>query len=189
MHKIPTLFQRNYDTDRLVRNEVTPGTEWVLAGEGVPTRKFDGTCCLIQNGKLYRRYTCKQGNMPPLDFEIDPDCDWKDPHQEGWLPVTCAPQERWHCEAFARGVNAYGSPLHDGTYELCGPKIQGNPERFPAHVLVPHSAERIPADPRTFEEIKAFLATADIEGIVWHHPDGRMAKVKTKDFGMQRRKP
>ena len=83
----------------------------------------------------------------------------------------------------------FRSPLHDGTYELCGPKIQGNPERFPAHVLVPHSAERIPADPRTFEEIKAFLATADIEGIVWHHPDGRMAKVKTKDFGMQRRKP
>jgi hypothetical protein len=23
----------------------------------------------------------------------------------------------------------------------------------------------------------------DIEGIVWHHPDGRMVKIKKKDFG------
>ena len=24
-----------------------------------------------------------------------------------------------------------------------------------------------------------------IEGIVWHHPDGRMAKIKARDFGIQ----
>ena len=24
----------------------------------------------------------------------------------------------------------------------------------------------------------------DIEGIVWHHPDGRMAKIKRRDFGL-----
>jgi hypothetical protein len=43
MRKIITLFQRNYESDRLVRDEVVPGAEWVLAGEGVATRKFDGT--------------------------------------------------------------------------------------------------------------------------------------------------
>jgi len=40
--------------------------------------------------------------------------------------------------------------------------------------------------PRKFEEIKAYLADKDIEGIVWHHPDGRMVKIKKKDFGYKR---
>ena len=35
MQKIISLFQRNYDGDRQVRDEVVPGAEWVLAGEGV----------------------------------------------------------------------------------------------------------------------------------------------------------
>jgi hypothetical protein len=48
MRKIATLFQRNYETDRLVRDEVVPGAEWVLGGEGVATRKFDGRCCLVR---------------------------------------------------------------------------------------------------------------------------------------------
>lgn len=38
MKKIISLFQRNYDGDRLVRNEVTPGAEWVINGEGTATR-------------------------------------------------------------------------------------------------------------------------------------------------------
>jgi len=52
MQKIITVFQRNYDTDRLVRDEVVPGAEWVLAGEGIATRKWDGTCCMLREGKL-----------------------------------------------------------------------------------------------------------------------------------------
>jgi hypothetical protein len=39
MQKIISLFQRNYDGDKLVRNEVTPGAEWVINGEGIATRK------------------------------------------------------------------------------------------------------------------------------------------------------
>jgi hypothetical protein len=27
----------------------------------------------------------------------------------------------------------------------------------------------------------------NIEGIVWHHSDGRMVKIKAKDFGIKRR--
>lgn len=40
MQKIISLFQRNYDGDHLVRDEVVPGAEWVLRGEGVATRKW-----------------------------------------------------------------------------------------------------------------------------------------------------
>ena len=53
MRKIISLFQRNYDGDRLVRNEVVPGAEWVVAGEGVATRKWDGTACLVENGFVF----------------------------------------------------------------------------------------------------------------------------------------
>ena len=69
MKKIVSLFQRNYDGDRLVRNEVVPGAEWVIAGEGVATQKVDGTCCMVRSGKLYKRYDAKQGMTPPPGFE------------------------------------------------------------------------------------------------------------------------
>lgn len=40
--------------------------------------------------------------------------------------------------------------------------------------------------PRTFDELKSYLATSDIEGIVWHPPDGRLVKIKGNDFGIKR---
>ena len=68
MKKIKSVFQRNYETDRLIRNEVAPGCEWVLAGEGVPTRKYDGTCCLVEDSQLFKRYDAKHGKTPPPGF-------------------------------------------------------------------------------------------------------------------------
>ena len=41
--------------------------------------------------------------------------------------------------------------------------------------------------PRTYDQIKDALENTDIEGIVWHHPDGRMVKIKKKDFGFKRK--
>ena len=48
MRKIPTLYVRDWDGDRrYVLPQVTPGCEWVVVnGEGVATRKFDGTCVM-----------------------------------------------------------------------------------------------------------------------------------------------
>lgn len=40
--------------------------------------------------------------------------------------------------------------------------------------------------PRTFGELRRYLEQHDIEGIVWWHPDGRMVKIKGKDFGIRR---
>jgi hypothetical protein len=70
VQKIVSLFQRNYDGDRLVRDEVTPGAEWVVAGEGVATRKFDGTCCCVRDGRLYKRYDagCDKVKVKRRDF-------------------------------------------------------------------------------------------------------------------------
>lgn len=98
MQKIISLFQRNYETDRLVRDEVVPGAEWVTKGEGIPEKMADHT--LVKHG----------------DFH---------------LPLST---------------------------------------------------------PRNFEGLKHYLTGhPDIEGIVWHHPDGRMVKIKRKDFVKQNR--
>lgn len=179
MKKIISLFKRNYDGDWLVRDEVVDCAEWVIAGEGVATRKFDGTCCKVEDGQLWKRREVKRGQKPPPGFvpatEVDPNTG----KQQGWVLVDPEdPSDKFFVEAFDDGIE-------DGTYELCGPKVQGNAEGFRRHVLVPHGEYKLEA-PRTFDELKDWLAERDLEGIVWHHPDGRMVKIKKKDFGLKR---
>lgn len=182
MKKIISLFCRNYDGDHLVRDEVVPGAEWVIAGEGVATRKYDGTCCLIRNGKLYKRYDAKHGKIPPEGFEPAQEPDPNTCHWPGWLVVGEGPEDRWFREAIANCPDL----LHaDGTYELCGPKVGGNKERYDRHELVRHGVVKYSNFPRSFEQIKTELRDLAIEGIVWHHPDGRMVKIKRKDFGFK----
>jgi hypothetical protein len=185
MKKIISLFQRNYDGDRQVRNEIVPGAEWVLAGEGVATRKWDGTCCLIRDGKLYKRYEVKAGSKPPENFEPANEVDPNTGKQQGWLPVGDGPEDRWFREAF-------DAPLPDGTYELLGPKIQGNPEGLAKHVLTRHGIDVLTDAPRDFDGLKEFLQAGDIEGIVWWRspadPDCEKVKIKAKDFGIKRGK-
>lgn len=184
MQKIISLFQRNYDGDRLVRDEVVPGAEWVIAGEGTATRKFDGACCKIEGGQLYKRYDAKKGKKPPEGFIPAQEPDPVTGHWPGWLKVSDTSSEDQY---FREGFSMTNSNiLFDGTYELIGPRINGNPEMTIYHVLVPHGDEIIDA-PRTFDELREWFKTQDIEGIVWHHPDGRMVKIKKKDFGLERR--
>lgn len=176
MKKIPSLFKRNYETDRLVRDEITEGCEWVQEGKGYATRKFDGTCCLVRDGQLYRRFEVKKGKKPPEGFEPASNVDPNTGKQQGWVRVSeNNPSDKWHVEAFQ-------SDLSDGTYELCGPKVQGNPEGFDNHVLIPHGNELLNNCPRDFEGIKNYLKDLKIEGIVWHNPNGQMVKIKKKDF-------
>lgn len=179
MKKIISLFQRDYEKTGLVYNEIVPGAEWVINGEGKPTRKFDGTCCLIERHRMWKRYEVKPGKTPPVDFKPANEPDPITGKQQGWLPVGSGSDDQYHREA-------YSSDLLDGTYELCGPKIQGNPEGFERHVLVAHGREILEDVPRHFEGIKEYLMSHPIEGIVWYHPDGRMVKIKARDFGIKR---
>lgn len=192
MQKIPTLFVRDFThKPPTVTGEVTPGAEWVLAGEGIATRKLDGTCCLIEGGQLFKRYDAKHGKTPPPAFRpAQPDPDPTTGHWPGWVPVE--PVDRWHLEAGAGYLDDDGhTVLRDGTYELVGPRVQGNPEGLTTHLLVRHGSLTLPdADlyPRTLEGIRAYLLNRDdIEGVVWHHPDGRMVKLKGTDLGIKRR--
>ena len=67
MKKIPTLFERVYANHKVVAitENVTPGCEWVLRGEGIATVKIDGSCCAVINGEFYKRYDAKKGKTPP----------------------------------------------------------------------------------------------------------------------------
>lgn len=180
MKKTVSLFQRNYDGDRLVRDEIVPGAEWVAAGEGVATKKIDGTCCMVRGGKLFKRYDAKEGKVPPDGFEpAQPEPDANTGHWPGWLPVGDGPDDARHREAEI--------PAEDGTYELCGPKVQNNPEGYSKHVLVKHGSEVLLDCPRTFGALREYLSNGEIEGVVWWHPDGRLVKIKGKDFGIKRK--
>lgn len=182
MKKIPTIFERDWEGDRSrVLDVPASGCDWVFAGEGIATHKLDGTCCLVRNGKLYKRHEVRPGKSTPDGFEAIATDD-ETGKTVGWVPVGDGPEDRWHRAAFEPG-------LEDGTYELVGPKIQGNPEHFPEHALAPHDGDDLAlADPpeRTYPAIRDWLAAHDMEGIVFHHPDGRMAKIKARDFGIKR---
>jgi hypothetical protein len=181
MRKIPTLFQRDWTGDRSrVTRSVTPGCEWVLAGEGQATRKFDGTCCMVRDGILYKRRELRRSETPPSTFEAV-GVDEETGKTVGWVPVGDDPEDQYYREAISLGLPSAG------TFELIGPKVQGNPERATRHELVRHGI--IPEDdaPRNFDDLSSWLAGRDIEGIVWHHPDGRMAKIKGRDFGHKRK--
>lgn len=183
MKKIPTLFQRDPDDRRRVLPIVTPGCEWVLAGEGVATRKYDGTCVMYDGENWWGRREVKPGKNPPPGW-VQVDHDETTGKSVGWEPI----EQASHYKAFAEAVCRIGyDPIEPGTYELIGPKINGNPEDEPYHELVAHeTAQRInlpaPLDYRTCARAVSDLGEFGFEGIVWHHPDGRMAKLKARDF-------
>lgn len=181
MQKIISLFKRDYEGTRQVYNEVVPGAEWVLAGEGRPTIKWDGTSCMIRDGAIYKRYDAKHGKTPPTGFIPAQEPDPTTGHWPGWIQCSRNnPQDKWHFEAF----DVF--PFADGTYELCGPKVNGNPHRFTQHTLIPHGVDMLFDVPRDFDGIREYLTNdATLEGIVWHHDDGRLVKIKRKDFGLQ----
>lgn len=182
MIKIPTMFERDWDGDRSrVLDKVTAGCEWVIAGEGVATKKLDGTSCMVRAGKLYKRRELRNGDARPVYFE-EVGHDDETGKTVGWMPVGDGPDDKYHREAVAAGAPP------DGTYELVGPKVQGNPEGALMHSLERHGRVTLAGIPRSFEGLRDWLAGEDIEGVVFHHADGRMAKIKKRDFGL-RRKP
>jgi len=182
MQKIISLFQRNYDGDRLVRDEVTPGAEWVLQGEGSPTKKWDGACCMIQGSLFYKRYDAKKGKTPPDGFIPAQNPDPITGHWPGWLLIGDGPEDKWFREGFTNTESHI--LLWGGTYELVGPRINGNKQSMLKHCLIPHGNDVLGDVPRTFDGLKQWFGDNIIEGIVWHHPDGRMVKIKRKDFGL-----
>lgn len=187
MKKIPTIFERDWKGDKSrVTSECNNNCLWVFKGEGIATRKFDGTAVYLMDGELYCRYDAKNGKQPPANFLPAQDSpDEETGHWPGWVPANLDPQYKWQRKAF-EFAKEHALLEGNGTYEACGPHFQGNPEKYAVDTLVRHGKEELLDAPRTFNELAEWFKDKDIEGIVWHHPDGRMAKIKKRDFGLRR---
>jgi hypothetical protein len=192
MKKIPTLFLRDPNHRANVLPQINPGCEWALTDPTArATRKWDGTCVMLDDdGRWWARREVKADReAPPGWWEVD--YDETTGKRIGWEPVEQSGFAKWHADALANGVSQPDDP---GTYELVGPKVNGNPEGFNYHQLLWHAAAPTfpmlvwPTPPPVDEAFSALgdllraMAAKGCEGIVWHHPDGRMVKLKGRDF-------
>jgi len=180
--KVKTLFERDWDGDRrYVLPQVTPGCEWVIDGEGIPTRKYDGTCVMFDGIFWWARREVKEDKPSPEGF-VALGTDPETGKTVGWEPVEQSTFAKWHAEALSHGLTGLRA-WPDGTYELIGPKVNGNPEGEQEHRLQWHAiAEVLDDAPRSFDGLATYLHAHPYEGIVWHHDDGRMCKIKRRDF-------
>ena len=187
MKKIPTLFERVYENHKIVGilPKVTEGMEWVLAGEGIATVKWDGSCCAIMNGEIYKRYDAKKGKKPPEG--AIPCCD-PDPVTGYWPHwVKCDPNnpaDKWFIQAFENvKKNECRADLYGGTFEAVGPHFQANPYHFEEDKLIKHGIHEVEVE-RTFEGIKRYLENHSQEGIVFWNDGEPKCKIKRTDFGL-----
>lgn len=211
MRKIPTVFVRNPVDLAHVTRDVTPGCEWVLRGEGRATRKFDGTCVLYDKkpwgSSWFTRREVKPGRDAPPGFRLieeDPatgkKVGWEPPYQSPFREqlAEAVYAERlleagWERDFLAGIINGTDiKVLRGGTYELCGPKINGNPEGLTEHRLLAHGSQSAPDTRvvsgsqavRTFDTIRSDVLKAaeeGSEGIVYAW-GLLLAKIKGKDF-------
>ncbi len=189
MQKIPTMFERG--PDHKVTNIVRADCQWVIDGEGVATEKLDGT-----NVRLtIRNSTCVrlEKRRNPLREQKFNGITWPW-YVDAWVADAIRDPSNQHVIAAMQGTNFRDWPDGEHVAEAIGPKIQGNPLGLEKHVCVPFllgAAELQVEDLcRTFLGLRNGIFDADSvyspgnqpEGIVFHHPDGRMAKIKRKDF-------
>lgn len=190
MNKIPTIFLRPERAGKgplTITREPHPDCGWVFDGEGIATEKLDG---------MNVRLTVRARTIVRVEKRRNPTKEQKaagivDP----WYvdADVKAPEDKWIFEAVS-GTNAIICPDGEHCCEALGPNIQGNPLGLEHHVCIAFDlAPAIYLDaPRSHDELRVFLAQLDskespghlAEGIVFHHPDGRRAKIKRKDFGL-----
>jgi hypothetical protein len=189
MRKIPTLFVRHIDFENShITEAITPGCEWVAEGLGVATAKWDGVATMLDAyGNWWARREVREGRpFPPVYLTVQ-----RDPNTGktvGWEPI----EQSGYRKAF--GDACGDSERRPGTFELIGPKVNGNPHGVGAHHLIRHGTTEIPGAPRSFDTLRAYLRSKPsvpdgltaIEGIVfWSEPgnlDAPMAKIKVRDF-------
>jgi len=183
MDKIPTIFDRG--SDFRVINHVRSGCEWVFSGEGSATEKIDGTNI---------RLTIRSGRMVRLEKRRNPSKVQKQQGiMDGWYVDAdqYGSEDKWIFDA-ANSTDVSSWPDGEHSCEAVGPNIQGNPLGLEKNICVPFNLviPKYEQIPRSYDSLKDVLAKLEslyspthlAEGIVFHHPDGRRAKIKRKDF-------
>lgn len=187
IHKIKTIFERDWEGNRKVVETYVDGAFMAITGNCVATEKLDGTNV---------RLTVRNHMVVRVEKRRNPDKVQK----------AKGIEEPWYTEAdpYAPGdkhiLNAVEntdlSEVPDGEWsgEAIGPDIQGNPLNLDSNRVYLFSVSKLVEPwndvPVTYEELKEWLPKqkskygndCGIEGIVWHCADGRMFKIKKKDF-------
>lgn len=189
MRKIPTLFQRNWSRSVPAFKTPNPKCRWVFDPHipTVATEKFDGTSCRITDDYFWRRYTKEPRTPAPVGWEPAQDFPTKNGDYPGWVPVDKnSPDDQYHLDGLRNTMEAYGEKPPNGTYELVGPKVQGNPHNIEKHTLWRHGSEVLPIKLFKYGTIKKFLREHEMEGIVFYELGGdRMSKITRRDFGYE----
>lgn len=183
MEKIPTVFKR--DERFKVIDEVRDECAWVFEGQGVATEKLDG---------MNVRLTVRAGTLVRIEKRRNPTKAQKGLGIiDGWYVDTHPdePSDKWVRHA-AESTDVTDWPDGEHSCEALGPKIQGNTLGLEHYLCVPFNL-KVPAYeavPMTFDGMASFLRSLEsryapghlAEGIVFHNPDGRRAKIKRRDF-------
>lgn len=186
--KMPALFNIDRAKHRATET-VNPKSAWIFRESSTVTLKIDGTGVVVDHdGNIFVRRTVKQGRVIPPNFRLA-EFDHVTGHAFGIEPFEDSPMKKFMIEA----LGLTGGNLTSGTFELVGPRINGNPMNLPIHTLIPHAqavAKAIP-DMRNIEPEKAFrtllpiftvFGKHNVEGVVWEGTEGRRVKLRVNDF-------
>ena len=136
---------------------------------------------------MYKRFDLNKGRKLPNTVCIPcQEADKITGHHPHW--VLCDRNDssnKYHFEAFDKQIRSLNP---NATYELCGEKVQGNPEKINGHILIEHGSEILEIGNFSFDSVKSFLRCYDdIEGIVFHDiVSDKMCKIRKSDFGIKR---
>jgi hypothetical protein len=202
MKKMKTVFVIDHNNEALATNHIRPENAWVFEEKNVvATIKFDGTAAFFENGQLYKRWNRKlnkqfirkakklKENFIPEDWmfkdipegsiacENQPDKITM--HYPYWIPVGNGNEDLMFREALKE---ASGNMENGVSYELIGPKIQGNPHDIDKHILVKHGGNVIKNMEMSYDGIYNWMRKNNAEGIVFHGKDGKKSKIRRKDM-------
>jgi len=194
MRKMTTLYKQEFTSlsDNKGRifsglsQETNKENDWVFTDPTtVAYRKLDGASAAIINGKIYSRYMSRQRKNTPAQIPKDgipaqPHIDEATQTHPYWVPAEPKGQGKHHYNAF---INQPG--LSDGTYELIGPTVNGNPEEYDVNTLVSHTDPSllIPLpNTLTRESLKSLVLSQPYEGVVFRNSNDDMCKLRRVDF-------
>lgn len=183
MRKIKTIFERGTN-GKVIDKYVDDFTPDLLIGANA-TEKVDGTNV---------RVTVRNHTAVRLEKRRNPDKIQK--HKgiiEPWYVDAGMfdPQDKWIVDALK---NTDLSEISDGEWsgEALGTDIQGNPLQLSINRILFFTLDQAPVYtnvPTDYQGLKEWLpgtfsiyGHGNIEGIVWHCPNGDMYKIKAKDF-------
>lgn len=193
MRKIPMLFERE---NGFAIDKINPKCAWVFEFRSIPRQKWDGTCMKLDSDGWWSRREVRSSKKTPESFVLE-ERDDKTGHSFGWIPYEESSFVKVADEAMQKAplshtLFRFSREYDYGTYELIGPKVNGNPEKLKEHRLMPHKDSPIVADlsifdpdELNFELLKNIITSLPMEGVVWYGDDGKRAKLRRKDFRIE----